>query len=134
MRVKFYPVRLQKNDTCLTYVFKRLGLSPMLVMDSEFIDERFSRVDEPPQPGDVLMFTNRERYAILPDEITEDGKILSHKRLLLRHFAVVEYNGLVSDCTVSSNDYPMCKTIRMRRLEEVLPDNPVCLRNKLCSP
>lgn len=134
MRVKFYPVRLQKGDTCLTYVFKRLGLSPMLIMDSEFIDERFSRVDEAPQPGDVLMFTNRERYAILPDEITEDGKILSHKRLLLRHFAVVEYNGLVSDCTVSSNDYPMCKTIRMRRLEEVLPDNPVCLRNKLCSP
>jgi len=138
METKLKPVKLLKNDTCLTYALKRVGLD-LPIHDSEEVEQYFDLFDvhagwiEFPDAnpdrlrvGDILMWADNERYAILPDEIDEYGQIISHRRLVLRHFGVVEPRDMVSDCTVSSRDYPFCRTIRLQRLRDV-SDKPTYL-------
>src|SRR5690606_21254952 len=59
----------------------------------------------------------------VPMEITEEGKIISKPTMILRHIGVYEGNGLISDCGISSKNFPFYKHVRMRHYSEISDEN-----------
>lgn len=127
--MKLQAVTLSKEDTCLTYALKRVGLiDKITTRDTEYLEEDFFFIPYESQSqltiGSILVFSKHEKKLIVPDTIDVQGRIISHERLQLRHLAVYEGNGLISDCTTITNyDFSGCRIMRMRELH-LLKLNP----------
>lgn len=122
--MKLKAVKITKTTSCLTYALKRVGLEHLDISDSRDVDEYFDRIPIDDlylnlEIGDLMLFANKERIDIVPMEITEDGKIISKPTMILRHIGVYEGDGLISDCGISSKNFPFCKHVRMRHYSEI---------------
>ena len=118
---KLYPVKINKHDTCYTYVLKRTGqatLENLLMSSEEFCSRsRISSSPDNPEVGDIYV-TFFENFMTLDidTEITESGQIIENKVNLDRHFVVYEGDGLVSEaCTTTDSTYGL----RIRRFEDI---------------
>lgn len=124
--MKLKHVVITKTMSCLTYALNRCGIEIPELTDTADI-EKYFRVHELKlgsealnlQKGTILMFTQEERTELVPMEITEDGLIFTKPALILRHLAVYEGGQNISDCAVSSRNYPFCKYVRMRRFQDI---------------
>lgn len=118
--ILMHSVILKKYDTCYTYVLKRLGLERFMDVESDdFINlsEMSVLVNTIPVYGDILFWDDGSR-TYYPNEINVDGVIISNKWNTGLHFAVVEKNGYISDCTKedTENVYPV---LRLRRFSDI---------------
>lgn len=125
-----HQVQLTKSSSCLTYALQRIGLELPELTDVAYIDEYFDRlpIDGPETVrslpvGTLLLCTHKERTDLVPRLITADGRVLWQPVLLLRHVAVTEANGFISDAGTSSKNFPFCKHIRMRNILEIGQDD-----------
>lgn len=95
-------VAVQKTDTCLTYVLKRIGLFnlypltyPDLVSGEYFKVIKF--LSERCRIGDLLLWDDNASEVAFPLEITGEGKVLTKKEWRKFHLGVVETNEIYSD-------------------------------------
>jgi len=124
-------IKISKNETCLTYCFKRIDLAPDFC-DYETIDEKFNKIrfDETVNllVGDILLWDQKIEYTYMANEII-GNEIIWNMVAIKVHFAVYETNNLISDCTRHEhNPYP---TIRLRKLSDINPKPAYVLRLKI---
>lgn len=127
-KMRLNPVKITKTMSCLTYALKRSGIELPELTDTADIEKFF--VLHPINPGTeelniekgtLLLFTQNERVDLVPMEITAAGIIITKPTVILRHVAVYEGCQLISDCGISSKNYPFCKHVRMRKFSEITP-------------
>lgn len=123
MKQQLHKVTIEKTDTCLTYVLKRLGLEPNFCIYENF-HEHFDQVifkRRKLKTGDILLWDKTLDWEWLPWKI-EDG-IISWKSIPVNfHFGIVEEDeSKFSDC--SRLVRPPHPTIRMREIKD-LRNNP----------
>lgn len=107
--MNFKRVKLTKNDTCLTYVLKRIGAynnekNYTLDLYDEYFDTKIFDDINNLKIGDIIMWTAKEHMEQYPFEILENGMIITHNVLRGRHCAIIENiiddsNIFYSDCT-----------------------------------
>jgi len=114
-------VRLKQYDTCYTYALKRVGLFDIYnnVDIDDFIKLPEIKILKSAYPiyGNII-FWDDGTDSYHPNEIDPNGMIISHKWKTGLHFAVMENNGYISDCTKedTENVYPI---LRMRKLNDI---------------
>jgi hypothetical protein len=121
---KLQKVTLEKSDTCLTYVLKRLGLESNLC-SYENLHKNFEQVifkGRKLKTGDILLWDKTIEWEWLPWKI-DDGGIISWKSVPVGfHFGIVEDDtSKFSDCTRLVR--PPHPTIRLREIKD-LRNNP----------
>lgn len=122
---KLYPITLNKTETCLTYVLRRLGVKENIctyeTLHEHFDQYTFSRHQKNIKVGDVLMWDKTTSWEWLPWSINGNG-IIDWKNIPIGfHFAVYEGNGKFSDCTRLVT--PPHPTLRLRAMKD-LQKNP----------
>lgn len=120
-------VTIDKTDTCLTYVLKRIGLDPMLCTYENF-NEFFHQIPwrgkrKELQTGSILLWDKDVKWKWMPVSISVEGIIRSKSIPTGFHFAVYEGNNLISDCTRLHSISPPSPTLRLRELSE-MKSNP----------
>lgn len=100
-------VKLNRQDTCLTYAMKRLGFEKLLTLGlnsvsnlDQFFD--FSEYDgKILEKGTLVCWNLHQEEILIPNEISDDGSIHTNKLLINFHLGVVENSELqlVSDST-----------------------------------
>lgn len=105
--MNFERVRINKTDTCLTYIFKRIGLFNSnkfysLEIYDEYFDSKICDDIFTLKPGDIVMWTAKEHMEQYPFEILENGTIITHNVLRGRHVALIEQ--LIDDKTILYSD------------------------------
>lgn len=121
------PVKLCKTDTCLTYAFKRIGKSELIDdvnYDNihDFFESGVFTKNKKLKKGDILYWNRDSKYVDLPWEISEEGKILWHRKIVGSHVAVYEGDDIISDNTrFVQSPHP---TLRVRKLSQLnkMPD------------
>lgn len=118
-----HKVTLDKTDTCLTYVLKRIGLSPNLCTYENF-NEHFHQLTwrskkKELSVGTILLWDKDVKWKWMPTTISKDGQVKSKLIPTSFHFAVYEGNGLISDCTRLHSISPPSPTLRIRELADV---------------
>lgn len=112
--MKFNRVKINKTDTCLTYVLKRLGefdaeKNYTLELYDEYFDSKFCEDINQLSKGDLIMWTGKEYMQQIPFEILESGIIITHNVLRGRHIGIIEEmidetTILFSDCSRINSD------------------------------
>lgn len=130
--MKFSRVKINKTDTCLTYVFKRLGefeqeKTYTLELYDEYFDSRICDDINQLVPGDLIMWTGKEYTQQIPFEILENGMIITHNVLRGRHIGVVEKivdenTILFSDCSRINSDVGIPQINLKNLFEQRAPD------------
>lgn len=126
--MKFEKVLLTKNDTCLTYVLKRIGKYKQektysLDLYNEYFDSSLLLDISTLKVGDIIMWSSKEFYEQYPYEILESGIIITHNILRGRHCGVIEEildnnNILYSDCTRQNSEVGIPQ-INMKNLVDI---------------
>lgn len=118
-------VTLEKTDTCLTYVLKRLGLDPYLCnyesITDHFTEYKFASFRKQMTEGDILLWDRDLNQEWLPWHISETGQITWRSIPIGFHFGIYEGDKLFSDCTRLVT--PPHPTIRLRDMSQ-LKKNP----------
>lgn len=122
---KLYPITLNKTETCLTYVLRRLGVNgdacTYETFHEHFDQYTFSRHQKNIKVGDVLMWDKTASWEWLPWSINGGG-IVEWKNIPIGfHFAIYEGNDKFSDCTRLVT--PPHPTLRLRLMKD-LQKNP----------
>ncbi len=116
--MKLHDVTITKNDTCLTYALKRLGLNPDLCTYSN-IHEHFQQKPFNPsklQVGDILLWDKDIKWEWMP--ITIQNKTITWANIPRGfHFAIYEGDNLFSDCTRLVT--PPHPTLRLRTISDL---------------
>ena len=127
-------VILNKMDTCLSYVLKRIGCFELYPFDyDKLVDgewfEIFAYKKENLEIGDVSLWDefNGVKRALMSTEITEDGKLIFNKVYQGFHCAVYEGDGLYSDCS-QDGFYPY---LRVHRIDKIRADKILRKRHNL---
>lgn len=113
-------VQLEKTDTCLTYVLKRLGEEPNLCTYENFHEyfnqHVFSRLKDSIKIGDILLWDKDVKWEWLPWSIDEKG--VRWKNVAVKfHFGIYEGEGTFSDTTrLVRIPHP---SIRLRSIKDV---------------
>lgn len=118
--MKLKDFQITKNDTCLTYAVKRIGLDfdfcNYHTLREEFDFENY--YDFSLSVGDILFWDQKMEWDWMPTEIIS-GKIISHRVPVKFHFAVYEGNGIISDCTrLDYNPHPSLRFRNINNIEE----------------
>ena len=115
----FHKVVLDKTDTCLTYIFKRLGL-PVDFCTYDTFHEKF---DQHPfkrkklTKGDLLLWDRDVSYKHLAWQIEEDGRVITKPIAVGAHFGLYEGDEMFSDCTrFVQMPHP---SLRMRKISDL---------------
>jgi hypothetical protein len=122
--MKLKKVTLEKTDTCLTYVLKRMGqnfdLCTYDTFHENFNQYSFRRKINSIKVGDILLWDKDIEYVWLPWQIDERG--IEHKAVPVGfHFGIYEGDGYFSDCTrLMRAPHP---SLRFRKLTD-LKKNP----------
>jgi hypothetical protein len=110
-------VTLSKNDTCLTYVLKRLGLSKdfcsYITFHEHFHQYPYSRYKDKLEVGDLLLWDKDVKWEWMPITI-KNGNIMWDNVPRAFHFGIHEGNGIFTDCTRLV--IPPHPTLRMRTI------------------
>jgi len=129
MDIKLLPVTLEKTDTCLTYAFKRVGLSHDVVIyeDLENLFEVKEYQAQLLKKGRLLIWDKNRIEEVLPNHIDENGRILFLSTIRGIHVAVYEGDLLVSDCT-RCEKFNSLPVLMMRYIRDIgrMPDKIVC--------
>ena len=130
-------VVLKKTDTCLTYVYRRLGKPELCEdVDYESLHEHFdSRVYNKKSSsnlkiGDILLWDREVEYQDISWVIDKKG-VICWKRIPTKfHIGIYEGDDLFTDCTRTM--IPPHPSIRMRKLSDIkkLPDQILTLSTK----
>lgn len=126
MIIRLCEVTINKTDTCLTYVLKRLGSSPFIWsyenIDKAFDIKPFSTIKEL-ELGDVVLWDENAHQVEMATHIDRDGNLTLTNVWARVHFAIYEGNGMVSDCSRRDNISSLPR-LRMQHLNEVerMPD------------
>lgn len=130
--MKFNPVKINKTETCLTYVFKRVGKYDPLVnytldLYDEYFDSKIFEDNSHLKVGDVIMWTGQDRYENYPFEILENGVIITHNVLRGRHCAIIEQiidktQILYSECSRRNSDVGIPQLNMKNLLDVRTPD------------
>jgi len=122
-------VILLKTDTCLTYALRRIGKDELVnKVNYENVHDYFESFQFTDRKRlnlkvcDILLWQRDAKYIDMPWEISIDGKILWHRKIMGSHVAVYEGDGIISDNTRLIN--PPHPSIRVRKLEQLnkMPD------------
>lgn len=118
--VNLKSVDLNKTDTCLTYVLKRLGQDSNLCtyenLHDYFDHFQYSRYKKKLAVGDVLLWDRDIKWEWLAWSIKDQNVIWKNVPLGI-HFGIVEDDDLFSDCTRLI--HPPHPTLRIRKIKEV---------------
>jgi hypothetical protein len=118
--IQLFDLSLNKGDTCLTYVLKRLGLEEDLcsyeTLHDHFDQFQFSRYKKKLSVGDILLWDRDIKWEWMP-WIIKDKNIIWKNIPLGVHFGIMEDDDLFSDCTRLIK--PPHPSLRIRRLNEV---------------
>ena len=110
-------VKLTKNDTCLTYDLKRLGLPKDLCsyinLHEHFHQYSFIRQKDKLQIGDILLWDKETKWDWMPIAI-KNNTIVWENTPRSFHFGIYEGNEFFSDCTRLV--IPPHPTLRMRTI------------------
>lgn len=116
-------VTITKKDTCLSYAFKRAGVSSHvefaedLENDFVFIPVKETKLEV----GDLVAWKKKEEVISSGTSINENGRIQTSEVFTRFHIGVVEAGHLISDLTRSSNPYYI-PSIRMRSISLICDD------------
>lgn len=121
--MELQKVTLDKTDTCLTYVLKRIGLDSNLCTYENF-NEYFHQITWRSKKknlsvGAILLWDKDVKWKWMPTHISKEGQIKSKLIPTGFHYAVYEGDNLISDCTRLHSIAPPSPTIRMRELTDV---------------
>lgn len=101
--MKLVKVTLEKTDTCLTYVLKRMNCpGDFCTYDNyhEYFNQySYSRKRGSLKVGDILLWDKDTKWEWLPWSIDDDGKIEWKNVPTGFHFGIYEGEGCFSDCT-----------------------------------
>ena len=120
MKTELRNLQITKNDTCLTYVLKRLGY------DFDFCNfmmlrEKFDFMhyyDWSLSTGDILFWDKKLEFDWMPTEIIS-GSLVWHKIPVKFHFGIYEGSGMFSDCTrLAHNPHPSLRMRNINTLDE----------------
>lgn len=114
-------VRINKQDTCLTYALKRTGLDYLDLSCTSNIEKFFNLIEfdlKKIEIGDIIYFSKYKYNLEIPTEITEDGIILESNISVRNHCVVYEGNGFYSDCTRSETKFLGNASLRIRKYED----------------
>lgn len=127
---KFYPVKLTKNDSCLTYVLKRIGCFNInktysLVNYLDYFDAKFIQNKAELKKGDIILWNKKMYFQNFQTEIDIDGNIIENKVVRNMHVAIVErIEGeeiIFSDCIINQENHGI-PCVYVRPLTKRTPD------------
>lgn len=118
--LKLVDITLNKSDTCLTYVLKRMNLDENLcsyeTLHDYFDQFQYSRYKKKLSVGDILLWDRDIKWEWMPWSIKD--KNITWKNIPLGvHFGIMEDEETFSDCTRLI--HPPHPTLRIRKLNEV---------------
>ena len=118
--LKLVDITLNKSDTCLTYVLKRMDLDENLcsyeTLHDHFDQFQYSRYKKKLSVGDILLWDRDIKWEWMPRSIKD--KNITWKNIPLGvHFGIMEDDETFSDCTRLI--HPPHPTLRIRKLNEV---------------
>lgn len=105
-RLNLAPVRVTKSDSCLTYVLKRAGYSPLPFQEAKDIPKKFYETYEIEnlKVGDILVWKYEKTHYLWATEIDTltDGKpaIVHNNEFAGLHFGIVEHIEYIDDTPV----------------------------------
>ena len=136
--IKFVPVKINKSDTCLTYVLKRIGkFIQSEIYSLENYTDYFEREKIGDKSelmiGDIILWNEKLYYQDFPIEITESGIILSHPVQRNIHVAIIERieddKILFSECTRTKMENGGVSILTYRDLNTIrIPDFKLTLK------
>lgn len=100
-------VILTKDDTCVTYALKRVGINLSIKYASE-LNNYFEFIPFQKNlatKGTIICWNKRAFISNLTTEITEDGILINHSYIVNEHIAVIEDLNIetASDCIKKGN-------------------------------
>jgi hypothetical protein len=113
-------VHISKNDTCLTYVLKRLGLPTdfctYITLHDKFSYYPFTAFEKKLQVGDVLIWDKDVEWDWMPTKII-GSKLIWENIPVKFHSAIFEGDNTFTDCTrLIHTPHP---SLRMRMLSSI---------------